>query len=143
MLTGIRFVEPIEALIELDLEAATACDPITNDGLEATWRQNRPCSFSRWNLEFFLQPFGEHRMLILVRRAIVCAGFMSMLLVGGTSLNAAWSNETASQQEERGIAIGSKAPDFSLKNQNDEDVSLSELLENHNVAVVFYRSASW
>ncbi len=43
-----------------------------------------------------------------------------------------------------GIAVGEKAPEFTLKNQNGEDVSLSGLLEaNKSVALVFYRSANW
>lgn len=47
------------------------------------------------------------------------------------------------QEELPGIKIGDKAPDFSLKDHNSKSVSLSKLLQEHNVAVVFHRSANW
>ena len=36
------------------------------------------------------------------------------------------------------ITVGQSAPDFTLKNQNNEQVGLAGLLENGNVLVVFY-----
>ena len=42
-----------------------------------------------------------------------------------------------------GVPVGERAPDFTLKDQNDSPVCLSELLKNGNVAVVFHRSADW
>ncbi len=43
-----------------------------------------------------------------------------------------------------GIAVGEKAPEFNLKDQNGEEVSLSGLLEgSKSVALVFHRSANW
>lgn len=42
-----------------------------------------------------------------------------------------------------GLAVGQKAPMFTLKNQNGNDVSLESLLKKGPVAVVFYRSADW
>ncbi len=42
-----------------------------------------------------------------------------------------------------GLNVGDKAPSFELKNQKDETVKLSALLEHGPVAIVFYRSADW
>ena len=43
-----------------------------------------------------------------------------------------------------GLSVGTKAPDFTLKNQAGEDISLSSLLDDTQyVALVFYRSADW
>ncbi len=40
-------------------------------------------------------------------------------------------------------AVGSKAPSFTLQDQNGKPRTLDELLKDHNVALVFYRSADW
>ena len=45
--------------------------------------------------------------------------------------------------EMTGVAAGKAAPDFTLKDQNDRDVSLAALLKKGPVAVVFFRSADW
>lgn len=45
--------------------------------------------------------------------------------------------------EEFGLLIGKRAPSFTLKDQNDRDVSLPLLLQKGAVVVVFYRSADW
>jgi cytochrome oxidase Cu insertion factor (SCO1/SenC/PrrC family) len=45
--------------------------------------------------------------------------------------------------EKTGLAVGQKAPDFTLKDQNDRDVSLASLVQKGPVAVVFFRSADW
>ena len=42
-----------------------------------------------------------------------------------------------------GVAVGQAAPDFTLKDQNDRDVSLAALLKKGTVAIVFFRSADW
>lgn len=42
-----------------------------------------------------------------------------------------------------GLPIGQRAPDFILKDQHDESVSLDTLVEKGPVAVVFSRSAAW
>ena len=42
-----------------------------------------------------------------------------------------------------GLAVGQKAPAFTLKDQNDRDVSLELLLKKGPVALVFFRSADW
>jgi len=42
-----------------------------------------------------------------------------------------------------GVAVGRKAPDFTLKDQHDRDISLTTLLKKGPVALVFFRSADW
>jgi peroxiredoxin len=41
------------------------------------------------------------------------------------------------------IAIGQRAPSFTLKDQNDREISLDALLKKGPVAVVFIRSVEW
>ena len=55
------------------------------------------------------------------------------------SVNAAESDAP----EKTGLAIGRKAPTFTLKDQSNRDVSLDSLLKKGPVALVFYRSADW
>lgn len=45
--------------------------------------------------------------------------------------------------DKSGLAVGKKAPAFTLKDQNDRDVSLESLLKKGPVALVFHRSADW
>jgi cytochrome oxidase Cu insertion factor (SCO1/SenC/PrrC family) len=45
--------------------------------------------------------------------------------------------------EKTGLAVGQQAPDFTLKDQNGRDISLSALLKKGPVALVFFRSAEW
>ena len=45
--------------------------------------------------------------------------------------------------EKVGLDVGQKAPAFTLKDQNDRDVSLESLLKKGPAALVFYRSADW
>ena len=49
----------------------------------------------------------------------------------------------AAAPEKTGLSVGQKAPAFTLKDQNDRDVSLDSLLKKGPVALVFYRSADW
>ena len=65
--------------------------------------------------------------------------FVFVLLV---VLPAAAAAEPASP-EKTGVAVGQKAPDFTLKDQNNRDVSLAALLKKGPVALVFFRSAEW
>ena len=51
--------------------------------------------------------------------------------------------ENPAPEEKTGLKIGEKAPDFKLMDQNGTERSLSEMLKDGNVALVFYRSASW
>ena len=51
--------------------------------------------------------------------------------------------KSATKSNAPGIAVGEEAPQFALKNQNGEEVSLASLLAKGPVALVFYRSADW
>ena len=42
-----------------------------------------------------------------------------------------------------GLKVGSKAPRFTLKDQEGKERSLDDLLKKGKVALVFYRSADW
>ena len=46
-------------------------------------------------------------------------------------------------QEQGGINVGERAPGFTLKDQNGQDVSLDGLLKKGPVALVFFRSSDW
>jgi cytochrome oxidase Cu insertion factor (SCO1/SenC/PrrC family) len=46
-------------------------------------------------------------------------------------------------EEKTGLKVGTKAPAFTLKDQNGKERSLDEFLKKGTVALVFYRSASW
>ena len=51
---------------------------------------------------------------------------------------------TAAQAPDKaGLKVDTKAPAFTLKDQNGKDRSLDEFLKKGKVALVFYRSASW
>lgn len=45
--------------------------------------------------------------------------------------------------EKTGLALKQKAPAFTLKDQNDREVTLAALLKKGPVALVFYRSSDW
>ena len=45
--------------------------------------------------------------------------------------------------EKTGLAVGRKAPAFTLKDQTGKEVSLESLLKTGPVALVFHRSADW
>ena len=68
----------------------------------------------------------------------------TLLLVAATLASCSESSppaatETAPQR----LAVGQKAPPFTLKDQNGHDQSLEELLVKGKVALVFFRSADW
>ncbi len=45
--------------------------------------------------------------------------------------------------EKTGVAIGEKAPAFTLKDQAGKERQLDEWLKRGKIAVIFHRSASW
>ncbi len=49
----------------------------------------------------------------------------------------------AAAEEQTPIAVGQKAPTFTLTDHNGKEQSLEALLKNGKVALVFYRSAGW
>jgi peroxiredoxin len=70
---------------------------------------------------------------------------LGLALAGGSLLltfTTASAVESASP-EMTGVAVGQKAPEFSLKDQNDRQVALGSLLKKGPVALVFFRSAEW
>jgi hypothetical protein len=44
---------------------------------------------------------------------------------------------------EHGLKVGAKAPEFRLNSADGNEVSLTNLLANGKVALVFIRSADW
>jgi hypothetical protein len=42
-----------------------------------------------------------------------------------------------------GLRVGAKAPEFTLKDQDNKERTLDEFLRKGKVALIFYRSASW
>jgi peroxiredoxin len=58
----------------------------------------------------------------------------SLLLLGGAA---------AADMAVPGLAVGAKAPGFTLKSSAGTDVSLMSLTKQGPVALVFYRSADW
>jgi cytochrome oxidase Cu insertion factor (SCO1/SenC/PrrC family) len=57
----------------------------------------------------------------------------------------AWSQDKGkpAPEEQTGLTVGTKAPKFTLKDQQGRDCSLDEYVKNGKVALVFYRSADW
>ena len=55
----------------------------------------------------------------------------------------AYEKGDAAPDEMTGIDVGEKAPDFTLKDQNGTEHSLSDLLKEGQVALMFFRSANW
>lgn len=71
-----------------------------------------------------------------IRRFIPLALSVAGLLV--------FSNSVQAQDSKlAGLAVGTKAPDFTLKDQAGKEHTLSSLLNRGKVALVFYRSADW
>jgi hypothetical protein len=42
-----------------------------------------------------------------------------------------------------GLSVGEKAPSFQLKDQQGREQTLTQILEDGQAALVFYRSAEW
>lgn len=63
-----------------------------------------------------------------------------MFLAFTTAVNA---GGRPAPESKTGLKIGSKAPDFALKDQNGKERTLKELCKKGKVALVFYRSAKW
>jgi cytochrome oxidase Cu insertion factor (SCO1/SenC/PrrC family) len=78
-------------------------------------------------------------MLTPIRSIALAAGVVLL------SAPAAFSQEkgTPAPEAQTGLAVGAKAPRFTLKDQQGMERSLEQLLKNGKVALVFYRSADW
>jgi hypothetical protein len=66
--------------------------------------------------------------------------FLPGLILAGLSLERAAG---APMEEQAGLKVGDKAPEFALLDQTGKERSLGEFLGRGRVALVFYRSASW
>lgn len=68
----------------------------------------------------------------------------SAALVFGLATALAYGEGDPAPDAMTGIDVGEKAPDFTLKDQNGEEHSLSGLLSGDDtVALMFFRSANW
>lgn len=60
---------------------------------------------------------------------------------------AGWTGTVHAQADDEkydpGLKVGTKAPEFSLKDQEGETVTLKGLLKDGPIALVFHRSANW
>ena len=74
-----------------------------------------------------------------MRRMALAAAVM---LICATAAPAQQKGKPA-PDEQTGLAVGSKAPGFALKDQEGRERSLDEFLKKGKVALVFYRSADW
>ena len=68
--------------------------------------------------------------------------WIGMILALGGGFDVAVAADPASENN-TGLKVGEKAPDFKLKDQNGEERTLKDLTKDGSVALVFYRSASW
>jgi cytochrome oxidase Cu insertion factor (SCO1/SenC/PrrC family) len=66
---------------------------------------------------------------------LVAAALMISTLTGCNG-GGADANESDTVQD--GLEVGAKAPDFRLKNQDQETIALSDYLGTKNVILVFY-----
>ena len=66
------------------------------------------------------------------------AAIASLLVALGTL--PAWADGDA---EMIGLAVGARAPEFSLTDQSGRTRSLQELLGPHTTVLLFYRSGDW
>jgi len=53
------------------------------------------------------------------------------------------ADASTSADDSPGLAVGEKAPEFELKDQQGRSQSLEGILAKGNAALVFYRSADW
>ena len=72
------------------------------------------------------------------RSAELAALAATALVAAGTFAQDEWAPE-----EMTGIKIGDKAPDFTLTNYDGTEKTLSDLVKQGTVALVFFRSANW
>ncbi len=69
---------------------------------------------------------------------------LALLLTLSLSVAACAEEGALAPDEMTGIKIGEKAPDFTLKDQNGVDQTLSALLAGDDTVVLnFFRSARW
>lgn len=69
---------------------------------------------------------------------LLAALSVATLLMVGCSPGATKTEAPKGTQEQNGLAIGTVAPDFRMKNQDQETVALSDYKGAKNVVLVFY-----
>lgn len=69
--------------------------------------------------------------------ALLAAAALAFAALGGCAREAGTA-EGEDLPEQRGLAVGSEAPEFRLKNQDQETVALSDYRGTSNVVLVFY-----
>lgn len=69
----------------------------------------------------------------LIRTLLACSLLLAFNLIASAPAS----------PEKTGVSVGQKAPGFTLKDQNNREVSLAALLKKGPVALVFFRSADW
>jgi cytochrome oxidase Cu insertion factor (SCO1/SenC/PrrC family) len=67
---------------------------------------------------------------------------LAFLLLAAPDLRAQAKGKPA-PEEQTGLKVDSKAPKFTIKDQEGKERSLDEFLGKGKVALVFYRSADW
>jgi cytochrome oxidase Cu insertion factor (SCO1/SenC/PrrC family) len=72
-------------------------------------------------------------------RFISGAGLVAGLLTAMLAV----ASTAKGDDDQTGLKLGSKAPAFTLKDQDGQPRSLDDFLKKGKVALVFYRSANW
>lgn len=67
---------------------------------------------------------------------------MAVVLLAGPSAHSQGKGKPA-PEEQTGPKVGTKAPKFTLRDQEGKERTLDEFLNKGKVALVFYRSADW
>ena len=75
---------------------------------------------------------GTARVVSMMAGMVVLASFMTFPCDGQSA-----------ESDRTGLKVGTKAPDFTLKNQDGKEVSLLDLRKKGPLAIVFHRSADW
>lgn len=83
---------------------------------------------------------GRMGMKMRLAPLFLAAAVLGALALGGCTGSAKDSSggTTTDVPEQNGLAVGTKAPDFRMKNQNQETVALSDYAGTKNVILVFY-----
>lgn len=73
------------------------------------------------------------------RGILLLAAVFAAVVVGGcTDGGDSAGGATSDLPEQDGLEVGSEAPDFRLKNQDQETIALSDYKGTSNVVLVFY-----
>jgi hypothetical protein len=81
-----------------------------------------------------------------MRNRLAPLALVGLVAVAGVGAAAMVEEEVSAGEpakDKPGLKVGTKAPTFSLKDQAGKERALEEFVKKGNVALVFYRSASW